>query len=647
MANILWSPNPASVEDSLLTAFQTQLSSNHGLHFNSWNELHRFSVTEIDLFWSEFAKFAGIKFSTPFKKAFIPGKPCHFRNSIWFDGARLNYAENLLEVQGSKDPIVCSFTETEKHQLSRQQLKCQVAAMTEFLKEKGIESGDRVAAIAANNQETLVCFLAAASIGAIWSSCSPDFGVEGILDRFTQINPKILFAAPHYSYNGKLFDCQSKVKQVKESLDSISSTVWLKVGYLNGENFQDIIKKNNGDSSISYQQLPFDHPLYILFSSGTTGSPKCIVHRAGGALIQHMKEHQLHLDISAKDNVFYHTTCGWMMWNWLVSALASGARVNFYDGSPVYPNHENLFELAEREEWNVFGTSASFLLSAEKNKVNTQGKLKNLRLLLSTGSPLIPEQFDFVYKKIKKDLCLSSISGGTDIVSCFALGAVTEPVRKGEIQVKGLGMDVDCFSEQGRSLIAEKGELVCKSPFPAVPLEFWNDKEGKRLASSYFERFPNVWHHGDWLEITKEGGLIIFGRSDATLNPGGVRIGTAELYRVVDSFPEIVESIAVGHQSEGSEKIVLFVVMKSGDTKGLTPKLHDEIRLKIRKEASPRHVPANIIAVPEIPRTRSGKAVEIAVRRCINGERVDNLHALANPEALKYFQDLEELKSKI
>ena len=360
-----------------------------------------------------------------------------------------------------------------------------------------------------------------------------------------------------------------------------------------------------------------------------------------------MKEHQLHLDICAKDNVFYHTTCGWMMWNWLVSALASGARVNFYDGSPVYPNHESLFELAENEEWSVFGTSASFLLSAEKNKVNTQGKLNNLRLLLSTGSPLIPEQFDYVYKEIKKDLCLSSISGGTDIISCFALGAVSEPVRKGEIQVKGLGMDVDCFSEQGEPLVEEKGELVCKSPFPVVPVEFWNDADGKRLSSSYFEKFPKVWHHGDWLEIAKEGGLMIFGRSDATLNPGGVRIGTAELYRVVDSFPEIVESIAVGHQSEGSEKILLFVVMKSGDTKGLTPKLQDEIRLKIRKEASPRHVPANIIAVPEIPKTRSGKAVEIAVRRCINGEEVDNLHALANPEALKYFQDLEELKSKI
>jgi len=643
MANILWRPDPASVEKTQLTAFISELNRTYGQNLKTWQDLHKFSVTEIDLFWSAFARFSGIKFSNSFKNAFSPGSPCPFRNSIWFEGATLNYAENLLESGDGQDIVLASFTENNKKEISRTELKNKVHSVAQYLLAQGIESGDRVAAVSANNEQALICFLAASSIGAVWSSSSPDFGVDGILDRFSQISPKILFATDSYHYNGKLYDCREKIKQVQKSLPTLRRTIWLGDSPKGEVSFREVAD-SSPSGVLNYRQLPFDHPLYILFSSGTTGSPKCIVHRAGGAIIQHLKEHQLHLDNSRKDNVFYHTTCGWMMWNWLVSALATGAKINLFDGSPVYPEAGSLFQLADKEEWSVFGTSASFLLAAEKNKVNCLGKLSKLRLLLSTGSPLLPEQYDYIYQNIKQDLCLSSISGGTDIVSCFALGAVTEPVRKGEIQVKGLGMDVDCFSDQGESLTNKKGELVCKSPFPVVPLQFWNDHNQNRFSASYFERFPGVWHHGDWLEINEDGGLMIYGRSDATLNPGGVRIGTAEIYRIVDSFPEVLESVAVGQKFQGSERVLLFVLLSSGETE-ISPELSKIIKDQIRKKASPRHVPAAILAAPAIPRTRSGKAVEIAVRRCINGEEVDNLNALANPEALEYFRNLRDLDS--
>ncbi len=508
-----------------------------------------------------------------------------------------------------------------------------------------------MAALAPNCPETVIAMLATTSIGAIWSSCSPDFGEAGVIDRFAQITPKVLFAADGYYYKGKSIDCLEKLSGVVTRLPSLTHTVVFP--YLHAS--ADSSAVDNGltwdalrsdASETDFAQLPFDHPLYILFSSGTTGTPKCIVHGAGGTLIQHLKEHALHTDIGREDRLFYYTTCGWMMWNWLVSGLARGATIVLYDGSPVHPGPGALFDLAEREALTVFGTSAKYLAAIEKAGVRPHASydLSRLRCLLSTGSPLLPESFDFVYRHIKSDLQLSSISGGTDIVSCFALGNPMQPVYRGELQCRGLGMAVEILDQSGQPIRESKGELVCRKPFPSMPIGFWNDPDGSCYRSAYFDRYPGVWAQGDYAELTARDGLMIYGRSDAVLNPGGVRIGTAELYRQAESLPEVLESLAIGQRWQGDERIILFVVLQHSSA--LNPELEHRIRTVIRTNTTPRHVPAEIIQVVELPRTFSGKIAELAVRAVVHEQPVSNVDALRNPDSLDQFRNLAQLRGR-
>ncbi|MCH8830148.1 MAG: acetoacetate--CoA ligase, partial [Planctomycetes bacterium] len=512
--------------------------------------------------------------------------------------------------------------------------------------------GDRVAAFLPNIPECVIAMLATATVGATFSSCSPDFGADGVVDRFGQIEPAVLFTATACTYAGKTHDCLDRVASIVERIPSIRHTVV--VPDSNGDNTQSAPLRSrlldwgdieSNDEPLRFEQLPFDHPLYILFSSGTTGPPKCIVHGAGGTLLQHLKEHQLHSDIRRDDTLFYFTTCGWMMWNWLASGLASGCTIVLYDGSPFHPHPGILFDMAESEGVTVFGTSAKYIAAVEKAELvpRESHDLPALKTILSTGSPLAPESFDFVYADVKADVCLSSISGGTDIVSCFALGNPIGSVWRGELQTAGLGMAVDVFDDDGKPITGEKGELVCTKTFPSMPLGFWNDADGEKYRQAYFARFPNVWHHGDYAQKTSHEGLIIHGRSDVVLNPGGVRIGTAEIYRLAEQEPYVIESLAVGQQWEGDERIILFVHLR--DNARLDAALIDSLKQRIRKGASPRHVPAKIIAVPEIPRTKSGKIVEATVRDLIHGRPVKNRHALANPESLDHFTDLKELRT--
>jgi acetoacetyl-CoA synthetase len=520
------------------------------------------------------------------------------------------------------------------------------------LRAAGVGPGDRVAGFLPNIPETVIAMLATTSLGAIWSSCSPDFGLQGVLDRFGQIEPKVLFAADGYLYNRRRFDCLERVSHVLENVPAIQRVVV--VPYTNDRlSFESLRGAStweeflsSGDRGESFEQLPFDHPLYIMYSSGTTGPPKCIVHGAGGTLIQHLKEHLLHTDLRRQERIFYFTTCGWMMWNWLASALASGAAVVLYDGSPFHPGPGQLFDMAEQERINVFGTSAKYIAAAEKAGVEPvrTHDLPELRAILSTGSPLAPESFDYVYRSVKKDVCLSSISGGTDIISCFALGNPSGPVYRGELQARGLGMRVEVFDEEGQALPpGQKGELVCTGPFPSMPVGFWNDPDGSKYSAAYFERFPGVWRHGDYCELTERGGMIIWGRSDAVLNPGGVRIGTTEIYRVVEKFPEVLEAVAVGQEWDEDVRVVLFVRLRP-DVE-LSAELAEALRKRIREEASPRHVPAKILAIDDIPRTLSGKIAELAVRHAIHGREVKNRDALANPGSLELYRDLPELQA--
>jgi acetoacetyl-CoA synthetase len=519
------------------------------------------------------------------------------------------------------------------------------------LRAKGVVAGDRVGGYLPNMPEAVIAMLATASIGAIWSSCSPDFGVQGVLDRFGQIEPKVLFSADGYYYNGQTHDSLTKLKDIVHQLPSLEQVVV--VSYVSSEPevsgitrasvLADIVRPHV-PGEIDFAQLPFNHPLYIMYSSGTTGVPKCIVHGAGGTLIQHLKEHLLHVDLKRDDRFFYFTTCGWMMWNWLVSGLASGATLMLYDGSPFHPDGNVLFDYAAAESIAVFGTSAKYI-----DAVNKAGlvpaethDLTCMRTILSTGSPLVPESFDFVYEKVKRDVCLSSISGGTDIISCFALGNPILPVWRGELQCRGLAMRVEVYDDDGKPITGRKGELVCTTPFPSMPVGFWNDPDGAKYRAAYFERFPGVWCHGDYVELTEHDGMIIYGRSDAVLNPGGVRIGTAEIYRQVEQLPEVVESLVIGQQWQGDVRVVLFVRLRDGLI--LDEGLATRIKQQIRRNATPRHVPAKIIQVGDIPRTRSGKIVELAVRNVVHGEPVRNREALANPEALELFKNLPELR---
>jgi acetoacetyl-CoA synthetase len=571
----------------------------------------------------------------------------------WFSGAELNYAEHLLRHRGDRAAIVFSGEDGSRSEISFDELRARVAATAAALRGAGVVKGDRVGAYLPNCPEAIVGMLATASIGAIWSSCSPDFGVNGVVDRFGQIEPKVLFAANAYLYNGKTIDCMQNNVEIVASLPSVESTVIVRFLDLepdlsrlkNGVTW-DEFQKNDlaGDTvALEFSAVEFDHPLFIMYSSGTTGVPKCIVHGHGGTLLQHLKEHVLHCDIGPADRLFYFTTCGWMMWNWLVSGLASGATIVLFDGSPFYDDGRVLWEMAEREKVSVFGTSAKYLSALEKAGVRPidQFNTAAIRAVLSTGSPLAPASFDYVYDAIGKDLQLASIAGGTDILSCFIVGNPILPVRRGELQCRGLGMAVDIYDEDGKPVLEERGELVCTRPFPSVPVCFWNDVGDARYRAAYFERFPGVWAHGDFAELRKSGGMIIHGRSDSVLNPGGVRIGTAEIYRQVEKLDEVIESIAVGQNWDDDVRVVLFVVLR--EELALDAELQARIRQVIRDNTTPRHVPAKIVAVAEIPRTKSGKIVEVAVRSIIHGETVSNVEALANPASLGNFVNLPEL----
>jgi len=647
-SNPLWSPSTERIADANVTRFIARVNANHQTALTDYASLYDWSVTQREQFWTEVWRFCAVRAERQPDSVLDNGNL--MPGAKWFTGARLNFAANLL--WRSDDALALIFTNERgtRRELSYRQLRAEVARVASGLRALGVVSGDRVAGFMPNLPETIVAMLATASIGATWSSCSPDFGVAGVFDRFGQIQPKVLFAADGYFYAGKTIDSLPTIREIVARIPSIQRVVL--TSYVSEQ--ADLSPLSSavhfaafGDaiSEMTFAQLPFDHPLYILYSSGTTGIPKCIVHGAGGTLIQHLKEQVLHVDLRSDDRIFYFTTCGWMMWNWLVSALAVGATVVLYDGSPLHPDARVLWRMAERERVDIFGTSPRFLASSEKESVHPAGEfdLSRLRTILSTGSPLSPESFRYVYAHVKHDVQLASISGGTDIAACFAQGCPIEPVYEGEIQCRALGMRVEIFDEDGKPLHGEKGELVCTKPFPSMPIGFWNDNDGHKYHDAYFARFDNVWCHGDYAELTARGGVIIYGRSDAVLNPGGVRIGTAEIYRQVDQLEEVVESLAIGQDWQNDVRVVLFVRLKASFT--LDDSLQKKIRDAIRNNTTPRHVPAKIIQVADLPRTISGKLVELAVRNVVHGKPVKNVDALANPEALDYFRNLPELRS--
>jgi acetoacetyl-CoA synthetase len=642
----LWQPGPERVAQSRLTAFVHQLEERTARRFPDYASLHRFSIVEPASFWTAFWDFSAIVGERGERIAVdldrMPG-------ARFFPDARLNFAGNLL-CRSDDAPAIVATSETGRGRtLSFRELDEEVRLTAGALRASGIGAGDRVAGIVSNVPEAIIGALGAAAIGAIWSSCSPDFGVQGVIDRFGQITPRLLLSVDGYSYGGKRFDCLGKLAEVTSRLPTVERVVVIpsaepaNVTRLGNATLWADWLGTASPITGAFNRFPFNHPLYILYSSGTTGVPKCIVHGAGGTLIQHLKEHQLHCDIKRDDRVFYFTTTGWMMWNWLVTVLASGATAILYDGSPFHPDGRRLFDLADETNMTLFGTSARFIDAVNKAGVTPRRthELRSVRTITSTGAPLAPESFDFVYREIKTDVHLASISGGTDIVGLFVGGNPNGPVWRGEIQAPCLGMDMDVFDPEGRSLRDEAGELVCRSPFPSMPVGFWDDPDGSKYRSAYFEKYPGVWCHGDWSRFTDHGGVIIYGRSDATLKPGGVRIGTAEIYRQVEQIPEVIESLAVGQQWQGDERILLFVRLREGIT--LDDGLRDRIRAQIRAGASPRHVPSRIVQVADLPRTRSGKLVEVAVRSVIHKRPVTNREALANPEALDLFRDLPEL----
>jgi acetoacetyl-CoA synthetase len=643
----LWTPSPARVAEARITTFRARLAERVGRPLPDYAALHRASIDDMAAFWTELWHFGGVIGDLGDK---VVDRPFRMPGTTFFADARLNFAENIVRRNDDAPAIIAETEAGESRVVSWAELRRDVGRAAQAFRRAGVRPGDRVAGIMANVPEAMIAALGAAAIGAVWSSCSPDFGVQGILDRFGQIAPVCLVAVDGYRYAGKALDIQAKVADVARALTTVRRVVLVPLlreasaidPGTNGARWSDFLDAE-GAVELGFERFPFAQPLYILYSSGTTGVPKCIVHGAGGTLVQHLKEHQLHCDIRPGDRVLYFTTCGWMMWNWLVTVLASEATVVLYDGSPFHPSASRLFDLADRTRLTLFGTSAKYLDALRKSEYRPKEHhaLTNLRTMTSTGSPLLPESFDFVYDAIKPDLHLASISGGTDIVSCFVGGDPAGPVWRGEIQGLGLGMDVDVFDAEGHALAREPGELVCKSPFPSMPVGFWHDPDGAKYHAAYFERFPGVWCHGDWMRLTDHGGAIIFGRSDATLKPGGVRIGTAELYRQVEQLPEVLESLAVGQHWDGDERIVLFVRLAAGVT--LTPDLKARIADRLRRHASPRHVPARIVAVADIPRTKSGKIVELAVRDVIHGRPVVNREALANPEALDLYRNLPEL----
>ncbi|HUF48139.1 MAG TPA: acetoacetate--CoA ligase [Vicinamibacterales bacterium] len=645
----LWTPDPARVASSRLTAFERYLGTTAGLALDDYPALHRFSTAEPARFWTAVWDFAGVRGD---KGHEVVRDVDRLPGARFFPEGAINFTENVLRTAGPAMAVQAYTEAGPGRTLTRDDLAREVTQVARRLRAAGIGPGDRVCGIMANVPEAVTMALGAAAIGAVWSSCSPDFGVQGVLDRFGQIDPLVLCAVDGYRYGGKPFDCLEKLAAVCRELPGLRQVVVVPclsdqpaLARVPGAHGWHAWLAEADGTPFAWERFPFNHPLYVLYSSGTTGVPKCIIHGAGGTLLQHLKEHQLHCDVQPGDRVFYFTTCGWMMWNWLVTILASDASIVLYDGSPFHPDGHVLFDLADRAGVTLFGTSAKFIDAVAKAGLEPvrDHSLATVRTITSTGSPLSPESFDFVYRAIKADVHLASISGGTDIVSCFVGGDPTGPVWRGEIQVPGLGMDVDVFDPEGHPLADAAGELVCRNPFPSMPLGFWNDADGAKYHAAYFDRFPGVWCHGDWTRRTPHGGFIIYGRSDATLNPGGVRIGTAEIYRQVEQVPEVVESLAVGQAWEGDERIVLFVRLSPGTE--LDEALRARISRQIRTNTSPRHVPARIIPVADIPRTKSGKIVELAVRAVIEGRDVRQREALANPEALDLFRDLPALRS--
>jgi acetoacetyl-CoA synthetase len=656
MKKPLWVPSSDLIRNSNMSSFMRFVKQITNKPITTYEELYNWSITEIEEFWKSIWISSGIIYSQQYKR--ILSNPV-MPGAIWFEGARLNFAENLLRFRDSHTAIISSREGFPTIRLTYEELWELVAGCAKALKSFGVKKGDRVAGFITNIPEAVIAMLAATSLGAYWSSCSPDFGLQGVLDRFGQIKPKILFAVESYRYGGRNIDCRNIIKQIADSIPEIKKVILI-------SEFNDFSKRNtiqkyslnkmdkyfycsnivtSSSNKIEFNQLPFDHPVYIMYSSGTTDIPKCIVHGSGGTLLQHYKELSLHTNLKRHDVITYYTTCGWMMWNWLISSLMVGAAIYLYEGNPAYPNASTLWKMVDKEGITIFGTSPKFLKHCQNSGLTPKNlfKLDSLKTILSTSSPLTEEQFEWVYKNVKQEIQLSSISGGTDIISCFMLGNPLLPVYAGEIQCRGLGMKVEAFDEKGKSVINEKGELVCTAPFPSMPVYFWNDPDGSKYKSAYFEDFPGVWKHGDYIMITDKGGVIVYGRSDSTLNPGGIRIGTAEIYRIIESLEEITDSIVIGQKWKEDIRIILFVVLKEGNT--LTKELIEKIKTSIRNSATPRHVPAKIVEIKDIPRTINGKKVEIAVTKLINGEKIKNKEVLANPESLKQFENILHLLS--
>ena len=648
MNRLLWSPS--EIENSQAWKFMQEVNQKHNLKLKNFHELYEWSCQSSEHFWDLFLDFSSIIVDKESSNILKNG--ANLLESEWFPDAKLNFAENLLSRRDDSDAVIFWGEDLYKTSLTFNELYAQVANLSIWLRGMGVKKGDRIAGFLPNMPEAIVSMLATSSLGAIWTSCSPDFGVQSVLDRFGQVEPKVFICVDTYLYNGKVFNCLEKNQSIILKLPSIERTILVRyvddkpinITLKNSTNFDDIVNTDESPDLI-FERFKFNDPLYILFSSGTTGVPKCIVHGVGGTLIQHKKEHNLHCDIKEGERVFYFSTCGWMMWNWLISGLASGATLMLYDGSPVLKNNENiLFDYADQEKFNIMGISAKFLDTCRKLELNPMNShnLSSLRMMLSTGSVLNSDCFDYVYEKIKSSVCLSSISGGTDIVSCFVLGSNILPVYRGELQTRGLGMSVEVWDELGSPVNGRKGELVCTKTFPSKPVMFWDDKAMKKYSNSYFKRYPNIWHHGDYVKLLDNGGMVFYGRSDTTLNRGGVRIGTAEIYRQVEVLEEVFESIVVEQNWDDDSRIILFVRLK--EAIHLTDDLKEKINKQIRENTSPRHVPDLIIQVSDIPRTKSGKIVEIAVQKAIHGLPIENKSALENPQVLDEYHHHKELQ---